>query len=205
MQTIEHRVCEIRALARLLFTIARRHTRRSALMIFFLMWRLLVAAPCGTSRATLCWLDVSGDRITQRHRRLVKTEHKASKVLASRGTVTIARSVASRRRIAPRSAALQRNKNDRLLNVISSFSLSSLFARYVTTRTRNSTISSNMAAFTQLSIASSISSRLFLRSNAMYTFVRVGYTARYISTDMYLRGKAQPVRFLTFALFMSDT
>lgn len=37
------------------------------------------SGPCATGRATLCWLDVSEDRITQRHRRLVKTENKVFK------------------------------------------------------------------------------------------------------------------------------
>jgi len=90
IQMIEHREYTKFALAHLLFIIALGHTRTECFNdFFFLIRRLLVAAPCGTSRATLCWLDVPGDRITQRHRRLVKTEHKASKVLASRGTVTI--------------------------------------------------------------------------------------------------------------------
>lgn len=161
-------------LVRLLFTIARWHSAECFNDVFFLIWQLLVATPCGTSRTTLCWLDVSGDRITQRHRRLVKTEHKTSKVLASRERPWRLRRIAARRFTAIKRPTLE---------CYLLFSLSSLFARYIrfTTRTRGSTISSDMAAFValyrvfDLCIFSLCASRLYVM---------------YISTDMYLHGKA---------------
>jgi len=167
-QTIEHVIEDMKfALAHLLFTIACRHTWWSILMIFFNMMVFSLSTSRRslrhTSWTTLCWLDVPGDRITQRHRRLVKTEHKTSKVLATNRDDCASRRVAELRR-----AALHRNKTTDSWMLSSLFSL---FARYVkfTTRIRGSTISSSMTAFVAFYRVFDL--RIFFRSNTIYLCV----------------------------------
>lgn len=120
--------------------------------------------------------------------------------------MTIARSVVASRRVVSQNRAARRfTAIKRPTECYLLFSLSSLFARYVrfTTRIRGPAISSNMAAFAAFYRVFDLRVVVFSRSSAIYLCTSWLY-ATCISTDMYLHGKAQPVRFLRFALFMSD-